>query len=201
MAKAKNKAMQLAKRINQRLLNFEKQGLTSSREYQYLVEQIELSGAKSSSKTGKVRVKESYKDVQSLFNWNKVATAGEIMKKTAKEIKSETGEKPTKEEIKERINQAGELSKWVEENLSSVYDFSKFIGSALELEDMLHKSLRSYSYDEIWQKIREYESQRDAWRDVHGDENDPNNQFLKFTQSAQWQHSAPGWESDYFVNT
>ena len=193
--------MQLAKRINQRLLNFEKQGLTSSREYRYLVEQIELSGAKSSSKTGKVRVKESYKDVQSLFNWNKVATAGEIMKKTVKEIKAETGEKPTKEQVRERINQAGELSKWVEENLSSVYDFSKFIGSALELEDMLHKSLRSYSYDEIWQKIREYENQRDAWRDVHGDEKDPNNQFLKFTQSASWQHIAPGWDGDFFANT
>lgn len=201
MAKAKNKAMQLSKRINQRLLNFEKQGLTSSREYRYLVEQIELSGAMSASKSGKVRIKESFKDVQSLFNWNKVSTAGEIMKKTAKDIKSETGEKPTKEEVKERINQSGELSRWVEENLSSVYDFSKFIGSALELEDMLHKSLRSYSYDEIWQKIREYESQRDAWRDVHGDEHDPNNQFLKFTQSAQWQHSAPGWESDIFDNT
>lgn len=201
MAKAKNKAMQLAKRINQRLLNFEKQGLTSSREYQYLVEQIELSGAKSASKSGKVRVKESFKDVQSLFNWNKVSTAGEIIKKTAKEMKAETGQKPTKEEVRERINQAGELSKWVEENLSSVYDFSKFIGIALELEDMLHKSLRSYSYEEIWQKIREYESQRDAWRDVHGDENDPNNQFLKFTQSAQWQHSAPGWDGDFFANT
>lgn len=201
MAKSKNKAMQLAKRINQRLLNFEKQGLTSSREYQYLVEQIKLSGAESASKTGKVRVKESFKDVQSLFNWNKVATAGEIIKKTTKEMKAETGQKPTKEEVKERINQAGELSKWVEENLSSVYDFSKFIGSALELEDMLHKSLRSYSYEEIWQKIREYESQRDSWRGVHGDENDPNNQFLKFTQSAQWHHIAPGWDGGFFANT
>ena len=201
MGKAKNKAMQLTKRINQRLLNFEKQGLTNSREYQYLAEQIKLSGAESASKSGKIRVKESFKDVQSLFNWNKVATAGEIMKKTAKEIKSETGQKPTKEEVRERINQTGELSRWVEENLSSVYDFSKFIGSALELEDMLHKSLRSYSYEEIWQKIREYESQRDAWRDFHGDENDPNNQFLKFTQSAQWKHSAPGWDGGFYANT
>ena len=191
----------LAKRLNQRLLSFEKKGLTSSREYQYLKEQIELSGAGTISNNGKLRIRENYQDIQNLFNWNKVSTAGEIIKKTTRQLTDEDGKKPTREEVIEHINQNGELSKWVEENLSSVYDFSKFIGSALELEDMLHKSLRSYSYEEIWQKIREYESQRDAWRDVRGDENDPNNQFLKFTQSAQWQHSAPGWDGDFFANT
>ena len=184
----------LAKRLNQRLLSFEKKGLTSSREYQYLKEQIELSGAGTISNNGKLRIRENYQDIQNLFNWNKVSTAGEIIKKTTRQLTDEDGKKPTREEVIEHINQNGELSKWVEENLSSVYEFSKFVGSALALEDMLHKSLRTYDYTAIWEKIRQFEQERDAWREVHGDEKDPNNQFLKFINGADWQHNMPSWE-------
>lgn len=194
MAKSKDTKQKLAKRLNQRLLSFEKKGLTSSREYQYLKEQIELSGAGTTSNNGKLRIRENYQDIQNLFNWNKVSTAGEIIKKTTKQLTDEDGNKPTREQVIEHINQNGELSKWVEENLSSVYEFSKFVGSALVLEDMLHKSLRTYDYTAIWEKIRQFEQERDAWRDVHGDEKDPNNQFLKFINGADWQHNMPSWE-------
>lgn len=194
MAKSKDMKQKLAKRINQRLLSFEKKGLTSSREYQYLKEQIELSGAGTISNNGKLRIRENYQDIQNLFNWNKISTAGEIIKKTTKQLTDDDRKKPTREEVIEHINQNGELSKWVEENLSSVYEFSKFVGSALALEDMLHKSLRAYDYTSIWEKIRQFEQERDAWRNVHGDEKDPNNQFLKFINGADWQNNIPSWE-------
>ena len=194
MAKSKDMKQKLAKRLNQRLLSFEKKGLTSSREYQYLKEQIELSGAGTISNNGKLRIRENYQDIQNLFNWNKVSTAGENIKKTTRQLTDEDGKKPTREEVIEHINQNGELSKWVEENLSSVYEFSKFVGSALALEDMLHKSLRSYDYNAIWEKIRQFEQERDAWRYVHGDEKDPNNQFLKFVNGVEWQNNMSSWE-------
>ena len=166
----------LIHKINNRLLSFEKQGLTDASQYGYLKEQISLLGA--STKSGKVRVSETYDDVEQLERLAKTSTVRDIMTKTRQNMTSDLGYRPTDQQIKEHIRQTGKLENWVRENLDSIYELASELGDATELTNMLNFGLRNYDYAQIWSRIDSFEKARDEWRKKGGQESE----FMKFVE-------------------
>lgn len=166
----------LVNRINNRLLSFENMGLSDSKQYNYIKEQIGLLGA--GTKGGKNRVSETFTDVSQLGKLLNVSTARQIMTNTRRQMQKETGQKPTADEVKRRINETGKLESWISNNLDSIYENKGDLPQAQFLYDMLESGLRNYDYGQIWSRIHDFENARDAW------ESDPTNsesQFRRFT--------------------
>lgn len=166
----------LVHKINNRLLSFEKQGLTDASQYGYLKEQISLLGA--STKGGKVRVSETYDNVEQLERLAKTSTVRDIMTKTRQTMANDLGHKPTNDEVKEHIRQTGKLENWVRENLDSIYELSSELGDATELTNMLNFGLRNYDYAQIWARIDSFEKARNEWQKNGGVESE----FMKFVE-------------------
>lgn len=164
-------------RLNQRLLSFENMGLSDSRQYNYINEQIQLLGAGTSG--SKNRISESFTDIEQLSKLLNVASGRQVMTNTRRQMEKETGRKPTASEVKERINQTGKLDSWISNNVDSIYENKGDLPQAQFLYDMLESGLRQYDYGAIWERIHDFEKARDEW------ENNPDNaesQFRRFTQ-------------------
>ena len=160
-------ALNAIKRINQRLAEFEKQGLTEARTYKNLITEIKTSGLPlTQARNGNIRLS------RSKFAQSSVIQKEDIIKKIddvgslKTEIKKskEAGLK-TKQEIREYIKQRGNLQEWLENNLEFVYeDYLQGYNSASKLYEQVHArkeaSTRKKSYDYIWQLINEYEKEK-----------------------------------------
>ena len=166
MATSYNKKM--VKRLNQRLLTFEKEGLTNSAQYDYIIEQAKLHGALTQSKTGKLRISESTN--MSASDLNKLAktkTAGKLISEKTKQMRAE-GENPTREEVIEVLNEEGSLRKWISDNLEFVYYMEKENVHASTILSMLKAGGRKFTYSQFWDRIHEYEKRNKQWEDQTG---------------------------------
>lgn len=178
----------MTKRLNQRLLDFEKQGLTNSRQYNYIIEQAKLHGALTNSKSGKMRISEnSDMSASDLNALSKTKTANKIIKEKQAKMRAEGGDADRQSAI-DALNAEGALEDWVSNNLDSIYNLQQEFPEASFLHDMLKNGdTRHLSYSQIWERIREFEKARDAWRNPENGEIRSEHNFMRFTER---------WESD-----
>jgi len=160
-------ALKAIKRINQRLAEFEKQGLTEARTYKNLITEIKTSGLPlTQARNGNVRLSRS-KFSQSIVIQKediikKIDDVGSLKTEIAKA--KEEGIK-TREEIINYIKQRGSLTEWLENNLDYVYeDALQGYDDAIKLYNQViaekDKATRHQTYDYIWKLINEYEVEK-----------------------------------------
>lgn len=173
----------MTKRLNQRLLDFEKQGLTNSRQYNYIIGQAKLHGALTNSKSGKLRISENSDMTASDLNeLSKTKTANKIIKEKQAKLRAE-GNDADRQSAIDALNEEGELSAWVENNLDSIYNLQQEFPEASFLHDMLKKGdTRHLSYSQIWDRIHEFEKARDKWRNPENGEIRSEHNFMRFTE-------------------
>lgn len=173
----------MTKRLNQRLLDFEKQGLTNSRQYNYIIGQAKLHGALTNSKSGKLRISENSDMTASDLNeLSKTKTANKIIKEKQAKLRAE-GNDADRQSAIDALNEEGELSAWVENNLDSIYNLQQEFPEATFLHDMLKKGdTRHLSYSQIWDRIHEFEKARDKWRNPENGEIRSEHNFMRFTE-------------------
>ena len=173
----------MTKRLNQRLLDFEKQGLTNSRQYNYIIGQAKLHGALTNSKSGKLRISEnSDMSASDLNELSKTKTANKIIKEKQAKLRAE-GNDADRQSAIDALNEEGELSAWVENNLDSIYNLQQEFPEASFLHDMLKKGdTRHLSYSQIWDRIHEFEKARDKWRNPENGEIRSEHNFMRFTE-------------------
>ena len=173
----------MTKRLNQRLLDFEKQGLTNSRQYNYIIGQAKLHGALTNSKSGKLRISENSDMTASDLNeLSKTKTANKIIKEKQAKLRAE-GNDADRQSAIDALNEEGELSAWVENNLDSIYNLQQEFPEASFLHDMLKKGdTRHLSYSQIWDRIHEFEKARDAWRNPENGEIRSEHNFMRFAE-------------------
>lgn len=173
----------MTKRLNQRLLDFEKSGLTNSRQYNYIIEQAKLNGALTNSKSGKMRISEkSDMSASDLTALSKTKTANKIVKEKQAKMRAEGGDADRQSAI-DALNAEGALEDWVSNNLDSIYNLQQEFPEASFLHDMLKKGdTRKMSYSQIWERIREFEKARDKWRNPENGEIRSEHNFLRFTE-------------------
>lgn len=181
MANEYNKKM--TKRLNQRLLDFEKQGLTNSRQYNYIIEQAKLHGALTNSKSGKLRISEnSDMTASDLTALSKTKTASKIIKEKQAKMRAE-GDDSDRQSAIDALNAEGALEEWVSNNLDSIYNLQQEFPEASFLHDMLKNGdTRHLSYSQIWDRIREFEKARDEWRNPTNGEVRSEHNFLRFAE-------------------
>ena len=147
----------IAKRINSRLSEFEKQGLTDSAYYQRIITAIAVNRFK---RTEKGHISLSKESLQLLQANQAQLLRIDTMPSLKHEVKlaKKYGAK-TKAEIHENIRQRGKLEQWCENNLTYVYDNAKQgVDEAIELQNAFDEGkVRNMSYSEIWALIRRYE--------------------------------------------
>lgn len=148
----------IAKRINSRLSEFEKQGLTDSAYYQRIITAIAVNRFK---RTEKGHISLSNESLKLLQNNQSQLLRIDSMPSLKHEVKlaKKYGAK-TKSEINENIKQRGRLEQWAENNLPYVYDNAKQgVDEAIELQNAFDDGkVRNMSYDEVWSLIRRYEN-------------------------------------------
>lgn len=173
----------MTKRLNQRLLDFEKQGLTNSRQYNYIIGQAKLHGALTNSKSGKLRISEnSDMSASDLNELSKTKTANKIIKEKQAKLRAE-GNDADRQSAIDALNEEGKLSAWVENNLDSIYNLQQEFPEASFLHDMLKKGdTRHLSYSQIWDRIHEFEKARDKWRNPENGEIRSEHNFMRFTE-------------------
>lgn len=173
----------MTKRLNQRLLDFEKSGLTNSRQYNYIIEQAKLHGALTNSKSGKMRIKEnSDMSASDLNALSKTKTASKIIKEKQAKLKAE-GNDADRQSAIDALNEEGKLEDWVKNNLDSIYNLQQEFPEASFLHEMLTGgTTRHLSYSQIWSRIREFEKAREAWRNPVDGVKREESSYLRFVE-------------------
>ena len=181
-------ALNAIKRINQRLAEFEKQGLTEARTYKNLITEIKTSGLPlTQARNGNIRLS------RSKFAQSTVIKKDDIIKKIddVGSLKTEIQKArkegyKTKREIIDYINKEGNLTEWLENNLDFVYEDSlKGYDSASELiiqmQSKKDSATRNKSYDYMWKLINEYIEEKSKLKKVTNNSsfNIPNNAVRK----------------------
>ena len=163
-----NTALNVIKRINERLAVYERRGLEESAKYKQIVNKIELYGLPTTqSRKGKIRISRKKEDLQNI-NTEDLQEIDKLggLKEELKQVKARLvnqGNDPRdfiKEDLYKEITNFGHLKTWSEENLTDVYkDAIAGFNSAIELKNMYTKGLRTYDYDSIFSAITRYETE------------------------------------------
>ena len=162
-----NEALKIIKRINQRLAEYEKRGLTDSRYYKKIVTKMKMSGLDTThSKTGELRLSRSKNALEKAITefgseaLQRIESLPSLKQEVAKEkARAKTNkERATTREIYERINKQGKLERWLEENLTPLYaDAQAGMKEAETLYKATKEGLRPKTYDYIFSLIERYE--------------------------------------------
>lgn len=149
----------MIKRINQRMVEFENKGLTDGSTYNKLNTQVQIlsrggvkltqSGKLSTSKANISYFKNNSNILEKMLNYGSLKTEIERAKKSGAK---------TKKEIYKNINQRGQLEAWAEENLVYVYKDAKAgLEEAQLLQDLFDDGIvRKISYDAVFSMIDRY---------------------------------------------
>ena len=163
-----NTALNVIKRINERLAVYERRGLEESAKYKQIVNKIQLYDLPvTQSRKGKLRLSRKKEDLQNINteDLQEIDNLGGL-KEEIKQVKARLvsqGNDPRdfiKEDLYKEISNYGHLKTWSDENLTDVYkDALAGFNSAVELKNMYSKGLRTYDYDSIFSAISRYETE------------------------------------------
>ena len=169
------------KAINERLAVYERKGLTDSYVYRSIVNSLTLLQIPTTlSKTGTVRISRSKEALQILSNQvpqpGRKAGQGFPMEALlsvyskgglAQEKKMLKSEGIAEKDIPEIIALRGKLQQWIDTNMDDVYSLREKMEEAAKVYEMVKDiGLRKYTYTEIDDAIKKYETARDAMRGV-----------------------------------
>lgn len=169
------------KAINERLAVYERKGLTDSYVYRSIVNSLTLLQIPVTlSKTGTARISRSKEALQILSNQTpqpgRKAGQGSPLEALmsiyakgglAQEKKMLKAEGIAEKDINEIIGLRGKLQQWIDTNMDDVYSLREKMEEAAKVYDMVKDiGLRKYTYTEIDDAIKKYESARDAMRRV-----------------------------------
>lgn len=114
------------KRLNERMRDMERKGLTETKSYQRLMEFV-ANTPNAKDKRGHLRAKQTYKLTAQQakralkLGGNKNITAGGEMARAKKYLQNQI-EAPTREQIIKQANDYGQTESYIRENLSKLYD-------------------------------------------------------------------------------
>lgn len=168
------------KAINERLAVYERKGLTDSYVYRSIVNSLTLLQVPTAlSRTGTVRISRSKEALQILSNQapqpERKAGQGSPMDALlsvyakgglAQEKKLLKAEGIAEKDIPEMIPLRGKLQQWIDTNMDDIYRLREKMEEAAKVYEMVKDGLRKYTYTEIYDAIKKYESARDAMRGV-----------------------------------
>lgn len=169
------------KAINERLAVYERKGLTDSYVYHNIVNSLSLLQIPTTlSKAGTVRISRSKEALQILSNQTsqKGRKAGQGSPMEAlqtvyakgglfQEKKLLKSEGISEKDIPEIIRTRGKLQQWIDTNMDDVYNLREKMEEAARVYEMVKDDgLRNYTYAQIDEAIKTYETARDAMRGV-----------------------------------
>ena len=176
-----SETLKKVKAINERLAVYERKGLTDSYVYRSIVNSLTLLQIPTTlSKTGTVRISRSKEALQILSNQTpqhgRKAGQGSPMDALlsvyakgglAQEKKMLKADGIAEKDIPEIIGLRGKLQQWIDTNMDDVYSLREKMEEAAKVYEMVKDAgLRKYTYTEIDDAIKKYESARDAMRGV-----------------------------------
>lgn len=201
------------KAINERLALYEEKGLTDSATYQGIQDALRILGVPTTlskptkrNPTVAQRLSRSKEAIQYLSTEEGQKALERIDKKgglkqeiarTKKRLKEATGSKkaPSAIEVHEAIKAYGMLDKWLEENLSDLYDYAQVEDTeeaTNNLLNMLDDGGRYYTYEEFFAAIKAFEEAKAKYL-----EKMKNSDLQKVTETVILQ----GKGSEYDSNT
>lgn len=169
------------KAINERLAVYERKGLTDSYVYRSIVNSLTLLQIPQTlSQIGTVRISRSKEALQILSNQTpqpgRKAGQGSPLESLlsvyakgglAQEKKLLKAEGIAEKDIPEIIGLRGKLQQWIDTNMDDVYSIREKMEEAAKVYDMVKDTgLRKYTYTEIDDAIKKYESAREDMREV-----------------------------------
>lgn len=153
----------MIKRINQRMTEFESKGLTDASTYKRLNTQIQMLSKAGLKLTQSGKLSTSKANISYFKKNSHYMVLGKMLKdygslKSEIERAKKYGAKSMKE-IYENIRQRGKLETWCEENLEYVYkDAKSGLEEAQDLQTIFDTGkVRNMSYDAVWAMIYRYE--------------------------------------------
>ena len=168
------------KAINERLAVYERKGLTDSYVYRSIVNSLTLLQIPTTlSRTGTVRISRSKEALQILSNQSPQPgrKAGQVSPLEAllsvhakgglaKEKKLLKAEGIADKDIPEMISLRGRLQQWIDTNMDDVYSLREKMEEAARVYEMVREGLRKYTYREIDEAIKKYETARDNMKSI-----------------------------------
>ena len=175
-----SETLKKVKAINERLAVYERKGLTDSYTYRSIVNSLTLLQIPTTlSRTGTVRISRSKEALQILSNQTpqpgrkagqntplqsllSVYAKGGL----AQEKKLLKAEGIAEKDIPEMISIRGKLQQWIDTNMDDVYRLREKMEEAAQVYEMVKDGLQKYTYKEIDEAIKKYETAREAMRGV-----------------------------------
>ena len=173
-------ALKKVKAINERLAVYERKGLTDSYVYRSIVNSLTLLQIPTTlSRTGTVRISRSKEALQILSNQvpqpGRKAGQGSPMDALlsvdakgglAQEKKLLKAEGIAEKDIPEIIVLRGKLQQWMDTNMDDIYKLREKMEEAATVYEMVKEGLRKYTYTEIEDAIKKYETARDNMKSI-----------------------------------
>ena len=168
------------KAINERLAVYERKGLTDSYVYRSIVNSLTLLQIPTTlSRTGTVRISRSKEVLQILSNQvpqhgRKAGQSSPLESLLsvyakgglAQEKKLLKAEGIAEKDIPEMISLRGKLQQWIDTNMDDVYRLREKMEEAANVYEMVKEGLRKYTYTEIEDAIKKYETARDNMKSI-----------------------------------
>ena len=175
-----SETLKKVKAINERLAVYERKGLTDSYVYRSIVNSLTLLQIPTTlSRTGTVRISRSKEALQTLSNQvpqpgRKAGQSSPLQSLLsvyakgglAREKKMLKDEGIAEKDIPEIIVLRGKLQQWIDTNMDDVYRLREKMEEAAKVYEMVKEGLRKYTYTEIEDAIKKYETARDNMKSI-----------------------------------
>lgn len=176
-----SETLKKVKAINERLAVYERKGLTDSYVYRSIVNSLTLLQIPTTlSRTGTVRISRSKEALQILSNQvpqpgRKAGQSSPLQSLLtvyakgglAQEKKMLKAEGIAEKDIPEMISLRGKLQQWIDTNMDDVYRLREKMEEAAKVYEMVKDvGLRKYTYTEIDEAIKKYETARDNMKSI-----------------------------------
>ena len=176
-----SETLKKVKAINERLAVYERKGLTDSYSYRNIVNSLTLLQIPTTlSRTGTVRISRSKEALQILSNQKpqhgRKAGQGSPMDALlsvyakgglAQEKKLLKSEGVSEKDIPEMIRLRGRIQQWIDTNMDDIYSLREKMEEAAKVYEMVKDAgLRNYTYTEIDDAIKKYETARNNMKSI-----------------------------------
>lgn len=156
------------KAINERLAVYERQGLTSSANYQKIVERIQLEGIPTTiSKTGTIRISRSKENLINM-SAESLGRVKSLPSLAQERLQLKRRGVTDRAEQNYNISSYGKLKEWADANLPELYPSALGgLEEAQDLQEMFDKGLRMFDYQYIFDMIDRYETAKKNQESVY----------------------------------
>lgn len=176
-----SETLKKVKAINERLAVYERKGLTDSYVYRSIVNSLTLLQIPTTlSRTGTVRISRSKESLQILSNQvpqpgRKAGQSSPLQSLLtvyakgglAQEKKLLKSEGIAEKDIPEMISLRGKIQQWIDTNMDDVYRLREKMEEAAKIYEIVKDvGLRKYTYTEIDEAIKKYETARDNMKSI-----------------------------------